>query len=210
MANNVKGRFEMKGFKALGFTLVYKGNDIEDGIELYEKGCLDHKSVKDYGLEESQMDLWREHTKVAGKKLLKFRTKALRQVFGDTSISSYQALWKVGGVVERAARRADSIARSLALQHFRESLSVRKGQTRASGHADTGHQQMSDEMEEFIGRIDTMVRADRQEQSRKEGKTHTACGAGSNASNNSKGKGMANALALLGTGDDVDSEQDNE
>jgi hypothetical protein len=177
---------------------------------LYEKGCLDHKSVKDYGLEESQMDLWREHTKVAGKKLLKFRTEALRQVFGDTSISSYQALWKVGGVVERAARRADSIARSLALQHFRESLSVRKGQTRASGHADTGHQQMSDEMEEFIGRIDTMVRADRQEQSRKEGKTHTACGAGSNASNNSKGKGMANALALLGTGDDVDSEQDNE
>jgi hypothetical protein len=23
----------MKGFKELGFTLVYKGNDIEDGIE---------------------------------------------------------------------------------------------------------------------------------------------------------------------------------
>jgi hypothetical protein len=65
-------------------------------------------------------------------------------------------------------------------------------------------------MEECIGRIDTMVRADRQEQSRKEGKTHTACGAGSNASNNSKGKGMANAFALLGTGDDVDSEQDDE
>ncbi len=42
---------EMKGFKSLGFTLVYKGNDIEDGIESYEKGCLDRQSVKDYGPE---------------------------------------------------------------------------------------------------------------------------------------------------------------
>ena len=41
----------MKGFKSLGFTLVYKGKDIEDGIESYEKGCLDCKSMKDYGLE---------------------------------------------------------------------------------------------------------------------------------------------------------------
>jgi hypothetical protein len=41
----------MKGFKLLVFTLVYKGNDIEDGIESYETGCLDRKSVKDYGLE---------------------------------------------------------------------------------------------------------------------------------------------------------------
>jgi hypothetical protein len=41
----------MKGFKLLGLTLVYKGNDIEDGIESYEKGCLDRKSVKDSGPE---------------------------------------------------------------------------------------------------------------------------------------------------------------
>jgi hypothetical protein len=140
MANNAKGRSEMKGFKALGFTLVFNGKDIEHGIELYEKGGLDRKSVKDYGLEESDKDLWRGRTKVAGKKLLYIHNEALWQVFGDTSIHSYQDLWKVGGVVERAARRADSIARSLALQHLRESLSVRKGQAQESGHADTGHQ----------------------------------------------------------------------
>jgi hypothetical protein len=38
-ANNAKGRFEMACFKALGFTLVYKGKDIEGGVELYETGC---------------------------------------------------------------------------------------------------------------------------------------------------------------------------
>ena len=210
MANNAKGRSEMKGFKALGFTLVFNGKDIEHGIELYEKGGLDRKSVKEYGLEESDKDLWRGRTKLAGKKLLYIHKEALRKVFGDTSIHSYQDLWKVGGVVERAARRADSIARSSALQHLRESLSVRKGQAQESGHADTGHQQMRDEMEECIGRIEMMVREDRQKQSLKEGKAHTACGAGSNASQKSKGKGMANAFALLGTGDDGGSGQEDE
>ena len=69
---------------------------------------------------------------------------------------------------------------------------------------------MSDEMEECIGRIEMMVREDRQKQSLKEGKARTACGAGSNASQKSKGKGMANAFALLGTGDDGGSEQDDD
>ena len=32
----------------------------------------------------------------------------LRQVFGDMCIDSYQELWKVGGVMERAARRANA------------------------------------------------------------------------------------------------------
>jgi hypothetical protein len=210
MVNNAKGRSEMKGFKALGFTLVFNGKDIERGIELYDKGGLDGKSVKEYGLEESDKDLWRGRTKVAGKKLLYIHKEALRQVFGDTSIHSYQDLWKVGGVVERAARQADSIARSSALQHLRESLSVRKGHAQESGHADTGHQHMSDEMEECMGRIEMMVREDRQKQSLKEGKAPTAYGAGSNASQKSKGKGMSNAFALLGTGDDGGSEQEDE
>jgi hypothetical protein len=51
---------------------------------------------------------------------------------------------------------------------------------------------------------------DRQKQSLKEGKAHTACAAGSNASQKSKGTGMANSLALLGTGDDGGSEQEDE
>jgi hypothetical protein len=68
--NNAKGCSEMKGFKTLGFMLVFNGKKIEHGIELYEKGGLDRKSVKEYGLEESDKDLWRGHTKVAGKKLL--------------------------------------------------------------------------------------------------------------------------------------------
>ncbi len=79
-----------------------------------------------------------------------------------------------------------------------------------SGHADTGLQQMSDEMEACIGRIEMMVREDRQKKSLKEGKAHTACGAGINASQKSKGKGMANAFALLGPGDDGCSEQEDE
>ncbi len=116
----------------------------------------------------------------------------------------------VGCLVEGATRRADSIARSSVLQHLRESLSVRKGQAQESGHADMGHQQMSDEMEECIGRIEMMVREDRQKQSLKEGKEHTACGAGSNASQKSKIKDMANAFPLLGTDDDGGNEQEDE
>ena len=53
MANTTKGSSEMKSFKALGFTQVYNGKNIEHGIELYEKGGLDRKSVKKYRLEES-------------------------------------------------------------------------------------------------------------------------------------------------------------
>ena len=58
--------------------------------------------------------MWLGHTKVSGKKLLYIRREALRQLFCDTCLDSYQALWKVGAVVERATRRADSIARSSA------------------------------------------------------------------------------------------------
>jgi len=36
MANNVKGRFELKGFRALGVVLEFQGNDVEEGIRLYE------------------------------------------------------------------------------------------------------------------------------------------------------------------------------
>ena len=89
---------------------------------------MDGKRVKEEGLEECEKDVWRGgHTKVAGKTLLYIRREALRQLFGDTCIDNYQTLWKVGAVVERAARRADSIARSSALQHLRESLKLRQG-----------------------------------------------------------------------------------
>jgi hypothetical protein len=55
------------------------------------------------------------------------------------------------------------------------------------------------------------VRTGRSSRSVKEGKANTACGAGSNArGQKSKGKGMANAFALLGTGDDGGSEQEDE
>jgi hypothetical protein len=81
--------------------------------------------VKEEGLEECEKDMWRGQTKVAGKKLRYIRREALRQLFGDTCIDSYQALGKVGAVVEKAARRAESIARSLALQHLRDSLKLR-------------------------------------------------------------------------------------
>jgi hypothetical protein len=65
-------------------------------------------------------------------------------------------------------------------------------------------------MEECIARIEMMVREDKQKESLKEGKAHTACGAGSNVSQKSKAKGMANAFAVLGTGDDGGSEQEDE
>ena len=104
-------------FKAMGFTVACacKGKDIEEGIAMYAQGGVDGKRVNEVGLEECEKDVWRGHTKVAGKKLLYIRREALRQLFGDTCIDSYHALWKVGAVVERAARRADSIRRSSAL-----------------------------------------------------------------------------------------------
>ncbi len=106
--------------------------------------------------------MWRGHTNVTGKKLLCVRREALRQLFGDTCIHSY---WRhvhplihpqlpgasegrchggEGGAAGRHRR-----ARSSALEHLRESLKVRIGQARPSGH--TGHQQKLDEMEECIG-----------------------------------------------------------
>jgi hypothetical protein len=70
-----------EGHKTLGFMLVFRGKKIEHGIELYKEGGLDRKSVKEYWLEESDKDLWRGHTKVAGKKLLYIHKEALRKVF---------------------------------------------------------------------------------------------------------------------------------
>ena len=88
---------------------------------------MDGKRVKEEGLEECEKDVWRGQTKTAGKKLLYIRREALRQLFGDTCIDSYQALWKVGALVERASRRTDIIARTSDLQHLRESLKLRGG-----------------------------------------------------------------------------------
>ncbi len=86
---------------------------------------MDGKRVKEEGMEECEKDVCRGHTKAADKKLLYIRREALRQLFGDTCFDSYQALWKVGALVKRAARRTDIIARSLDLQHLRESLKLR-------------------------------------------------------------------------------------
>ena len=161
MANNKKGSFEMKGFRALGFTLAFRGNDIEKGIEMYERFELDGRGVWKYGLEEDWRDLWRGHTKIAGRKLLKIHTEALREMFG---VSHYQQLWRAGGVVERRARAASSTDRAVAVQHFRDSLSVRQGQAKGHGAPDAGHQMMGEEMAGCIERIEAMVREDRRTQ----------------------------------------------
>ena len=190
MANNPKGRAELQGFRELGFSLVYNGNDIERGIALYESSEIDGKRVLEYGLEESRYDLWRGHTKVAGKMLLMIHRAALREVFDDASICSYQDLWKVGGAVEKGARRASSTSRKLAVHHFRTSLNIRTGQAK-SGHADLGHQQMGDEMQECIGRIERMD--NKPTQAPKRQKTET------------KGVGASiNAFALLGEDEEED------
>ena len=104
--------------------------------------------MRDYGLQESRIDLWRGCVKVSGKKLLKMNNDALQKVFGDPSLSSYNDLWKVGGVIDRAARRADNIARDTAARHFEDSLHIRKGQAHgAHGGADKGHQDMLDDLQ---------------------------------------------------------------
>lgn len=49
----------------------------------------------------------------------------------------------MGGVIDRAAQRADNIARDTAARYFEESLQIRKGQADAAhGGADKGHQDM--------------------------------------------------------------------
>jgi len=150
MVNNVKGRFELKGFRALGVVLEFCGNDVEEGIRLYEASTINGNDVKKYGLEESDYDLWRGSTKVAGKKLLRIHTAALQHMFGDVSISGYASLWKVGGAVDKKAELADSIAHESAVTHFRDSLNVRQRQ----GGGDGGHQQMLDDMLHCIDRLD--------------------------------------------------------
>ena len=108
MANNTKGRAEMKGFRELGISLMYNGNDIEHAITLYESSALDRMQIQQHGLQESRFDLWHGQTKIAGKKLLMIHTKALQHIFGDTKISSYQDLWREDGAVERRARQAST------------------------------------------------------------------------------------------------------
>jgi hypothetical protein len=98
--SNAKGRIETKAFKALGFTLVYKGKDIERGIELHARNCLESQSVKRYGLEESNMDMQGHPVAAAysglsgSKKLLKLRTKALRRPT-HTHTSVYMVKYKI-------------------------------------------------------------------------------------------------------------------
>ena len=57
MAKNPKGESELQGFKALGFKLVYKGNDIERGIHDYEAGTIDGRGLNKYGLVQSRFGL---------------------------------------------------------------------------------------------------------------------------------------------------------
>ena len=71
---------------------------------------------------------------------------------------------RADGVVERRARAASSTDRAVAVQHFRDSLSVRKGQAKGHGAPDAGHQMMGEEMEGCITRIEAMVSGDRRTQ----------------------------------------------
>ena len=45
MANTVKGRFELKGFWALGVVLDFHGIDVEEGIRWYEASKINGKNV---------------------------------------------------------------------------------------------------------------------------------------------------------------------
>jgi hypothetical protein len=166
MANNVKGRAELKGFRSLGVPLKFHGNSIEEGIRMYEASEIDGRRVQEYGLEESRYDLWHNSTKVAGKKLLRIHTAALQYMFGDVTITSYASLWKVGGAVDKKAQQADSIARHSAVGHFRDSLNARQ----QPGGGDGGHQHMLDEMWHCIERLERLVHDDRRSQTLKQNK----------------------------------------
>ena len=158
MANNTKGRAEMRGFRELGLSLTYNGNDIEHAITVYENSALDRMQIQQHGLQESQVDLWRGQTKIAGKKLLMIHTEALQHIFGDKTITSYPDLWRQDGAVERRARQASPTSRLNALVYFRESLDVRVGQA-AGARGDAGHQHMVSQMRQCIKRIEAMDKA---------------------------------------------------
>ena len=158
MANNTKGRAEMKGFKELGFALTYKGKDIQEGIELYEGSALERHRLHEYGLKESRYN----HPKIAGKKLVMIHTQALRLVFGEASISGYQDLWCEHGVVEKRALQTSRTSRLNALKHFGESLGVRVRQANSSGGADASHQGMIDDMKHCIDRIKALDKTQQQ------------------------------------------------
>ena len=111
MANNPKGQFELRGFKALGFDLKYNGNDILQGIKDYRIDKLDGRGVRSFGLEESALDLWEGKNKIAGKKLLMLRRDALQQVFGPSTVK-YEDIWRPNGPLDAKARTADATARS--------------------------------------------------------------------------------------------------
>ena len=180
MANNPKGRAEMKGFRELGVRLTYNGNDIEHAITLYEKSALDRMQIQQHGLQESHVDLWRGHTKIAGKKLLMIHTKALQHLFEDASISSYQDLWREDGAVERRARQASRTSRDNALVYFRESVDVRVRQAASAG-ADAGHQHMVAQMKQCIKRIEAMDNASDARKETKKAQKSRVSAAGGNA-----------------------------
>ena len=161
MANNPKGQYEMKAFKALGIVLQFNGLNIEEGIRDYEadrlQGMTATKFVRKYGLMQSRFDLWRGPNKVAGKKLLMIRDDALRHIFGDASIHRYQDLWRVDGALDLRARAASPAARQQAMAAFQESLAIRTEQARRRGGApDAGHQDMIKEMQRWIERMEAL------------------------------------------------------
>ena len=196
MANNTKGRAEMRGFRELGISLTYNGNDIEHAITLYENSALDRMQIQQHGLQESHVDLWRGQTKIAGKKLLMIHTEALQHIFGDKTITSYPDLWREDGAVERRARQASPTSRLNALVYFRESLDVRVGQGARAG-ADAGHQHMVSQMRECIKRIEAMDQGSDARKDGKQAKKPPAAAAGGNA-----------FAALAGSDDEDDMDVD--
>ena len=130
---------------------------------MYESSALEHHRLHEYGLKESRYN----HPKIGGKKLVMIHTQALRQVFGDPSISGYQDLWREHGVVENRALQASRTSRLNALKHFGESLGVRVRQANSSGGADASHQSMIDDLKHCIDRIKAL---DKTQQPHKGGK----------------------------------------
>ena len=141
---------------------MYYRFEIERAIEMYESSALDGQDLRRYRLVESNYGLKRGAARMAGKKLLMMQAEALRHIFDDESISRYQDLWKENGVIDRQSREVDHTAREAAVGHFNRSLQVRARQAQRSVCADAGHQQMHDEMDKCIRRIEALVHEDRQ------------------------------------------------
>jgi GTPase SAR1 family protein len=123
--NNTKGELELEGLAALGFTFIYEGKNMHEGIEKHKRGLLSQKDAASYGLEFKKFNN-------GNPPMVLMSYDAAWEMFGVESYTS-RKLWTKDGPICNKAMTVDLSKLDTAIKCLKGSRNLR-GERYDPGH----------------------------------------------------------------------------